>query len=122
MTSCWARFIRWLCPCLVPAEEEPEPLVTKRQLQSKIMVVGNIAVGKSTLIKCLVSNKSMRGVEVQRTLNFEMSDSYTIELKDEQAALTINFNDVAGTNAATQLIAQFAPRSNMIIICYSTEN
>ena len=65
------------------------------------MVVGNIAVGKSTLIKCLVSGKSMRGVEVQRTLNFEMSDSYTIELKDEKAALTINFNDVAGTNAAT---------------------
>ena len=65
------------------------------------MVEGNIAVGKSTLIKCLVSGKSMRGIEVPRTLNFEMSDSYTIDLPDQNARLTINFNDVAGTNAAT---------------------
>ena len=65
------------------------------------MVVGNIAVGKSTLIKCLVSGKSMRGIEVPRTINFEMSDSYTIDLPEEKAVLTINFNDVAGTNAAT---------------------
>ena len=111
-----------VCPCFLTPPEPEERLMPVRQLQTKIMVVGNIAVGKSTLIKCLVSGKSMRGIEVPMTIQFESDDNYTINLPEQNAKLTINFSDVTGSNSAPLLITQFVPMSNMIIVCYSTNN
>ena len=64
----------------------------------------------------------MRDVGVPRTLNIETSDHYTIDLPEINAILTINFYDLAGANANTEYMNNFAPRSNMIVICYSIES
>ena len=38
---------------------------------------------------------------------------------NENAELMCNFLDVAGENAAADLVAQFAIKAKMIILCYS---
>ena len=97
MGSCLAK----ICPCIFPPPDEPEErLMPLRQLTCKIMVIGNISVGKTTLIKCLVNGKSMKGVDIQRTVTYDVGEAYTIDLPDMNAKLTIKFHDVAGVNGA----------------------
>ena len=86
------------------------------------MVLGNISVGKSTLIKCLISGKTMRGVEVKRTHRFDShddSDKFVLPIENENAMLQMDFFDVAGENSSYDLVCQFAPSTNLVIICYS---
>ena len=63
MGNCLSATKKCLCPCLIPGPVY-EPVNAKQSLQTTVMVVGNIAVGKSSLIKCLVSGKTMRGVDI----------------------------------------------------------
>lgn len=78
-----------------------------KQYTSTIMVVGNIAVGKTTLINCLVKREPMRDISIAPTTSFELKN-VVISLPSENAELTIKFVDVAGTNQAGVLIEQFA--------------
>ena len=79
----------------------PEPTVVRRKLNTTIMVVGNLSVGKSCLIRCLTSGQSMRGVDIPVTLRF---DEDTKELNFDNETVKIKFIDVAGVNSAVDLI------------------
>ena len=67
------------------------------------MVVGNLAVGKSSLIRCLVQGRSMKGVEMRKTERFD-EDSITLSVPNKFYDVKIRFIDVAGDNSATELI------------------
>ena len=115
-------FLSWCCPCIKPKPPQYEPVPVQSSYRTKIMVVGNISVGKSTLIKCLISGKRMRGVDVTRTHRFDLHDQqdrFSLPLPQKNAVLNIDFFDVAGENSANDLVRQFAPMTNLVIICYA---
>ena len=89
------------CPCLVPA---PTTEIDRRRLvNTTIMVVGNLAVGKSSLIRCLVQGRSMKGVDIGKTERFD-EDSITLAVPNKNCDVKIRFIDVAGDNSAVELI------------------
>ena len=60
----------------------------------------------------------MRDVQMSHTVRYDEHQN-RINLPKENAELMCNFLDVAGENAAADLVAQFATKANMIILCYS---
>ena len=60
----------------------------------------------------------MRDVRIDRTIRYDEHQN-RINLPKENAELMVNFLDVAGENAAADLVAQFASKAKMIILCYS---
>ena len=46
---------------------EPEPLVENKTVRTTVLIVGNIAVGKTTLINCLLQKKKQSEAPVMRT-------------------------------------------------------
>ena len=65
------------------------------------MVVGNNAVGKSSLIHCIKDESSMRDKDLSRTV---FTDSVSIDYKKDEIHLTLKFIDVAGENSAQSLV------------------
>ena len=114
--GCW---FSCCCPCIKQKQPEYKPIEVQSSYRTKIMVVGNISVGKSTLIKCLISGKTMRGIEISRTHRFDVQDRFSLPLPKKNAVLNMDFFDVAGENSATDLVRQFAPMTNLVIICYA---
>ena len=71
-------------------------MARERKLLAGVMVVGDNAVGKSSLIHCMRDGSSMRNQNLGPTIRFDSSVS--IEHSQGNINLTMNFIDVAGEN------------------------
>ena len=65
------------------------------------MVVGNIAVGKTTLINCLINGKRQNDIETMRTNAVEYKSKI---MTVDSTSLKLNFVDLAGNMTAKDLI------------------
>ena len=79
----------------------------------KVVLVGDVATGKTALIQRLITNGFAEGHAQTIVASCQ---SKTIALKDRQ--VTINIWDTAGQERFRSLIANFYRGSNGIIICY----
>ena len=108
------NFCRWLCCIKRPIPPQTNPTIEKT-MTSTILIVGNVAVGKTSLIECFKTNKSRKGEEVRQTMLLE---EHIIERKSEKIILKIR--DLAGNYNAESLIRD-QPRISYIILCYSID-
>ena len=97
-------------PSTAPASTE------KKMHETTILVVGNIAVGKTTLINCLLHGKKQNDVKTQRTNAVDQVSK--IMMVDRQTTLKLNFVDLAGNMTAKDLIRQQA-KFSYILLCYA---
>ena len=112
------NFCRWLCCIKRPIPPQTNPIIEKT-MTSTILIVGNVAVGKTSLIECFKTNKSRKGEEVIRT---DFLEEHIIERKNPQTGekIILKIRDLAGNNNAENLIRD-QPRISYIILCYSID-
>ena len=70
--------------------------------RAQILIIGDIAVGKTSLIKCFVSKRTQRNANNRATVGFEMHER---ELQYGEEKLKISVLDVAGDLSTQQLVS-----------------
>ena len=112
------NFCRWLCCIKRPIPPQTNPIIEKT-MTSTILIVGNVAVGKTSLIECFKTNKSRKGEEVRPTITLE---DHIIKRENPKTGekIILKIRDLAGNNNAESLIRD-QPRISYIILCYSID-
>ena len=96
--------LRMVFCCKFNRIEAPSPALSTSKEEIRectVLVVGNIAVGKTTLINCLISKQKQNDQVTERT-NTVDTKSKTMQVRD--TTLKLNFVDLAGNMHAADLI------------------
>ena len=86
--------------------------------ETTVLVVGNIAVGKTTLINCLINGRRQNDIEATRTNAVEYKSKI---MRVGQTTLKLNFVDLAGNMTAKDLI-RAQEKFSYILLCYAVNS
>ena len=100
-------------------EQEPQASQAKPAKRAQVLIIGDIAVGKTSLIKCFVSQNTQRTGNTRATIGCEIHER-ELQLGDERLKITVL--DVAGDLNMQNLVAQYARTASLVIMAYAINN